>query len=171
MANKPKKNKKSTNSADSKEPLKNKEPEQEDSPTWQQIAEARKPVAQKAIELLDDPTKHLIRPKEEILIQKEIKIKTQPTPTHTIVTELSTPRRIIGPSIVKHSPKKVLKSEITHQETRTLTPEEINNLKKARQQSSTTHNEEEVEDELFSSIKKAAHKLMKVFNKKKPGSK
>ena len=161
MANKPKKSKKSIGS---KQPPENLEQKQKEEPTWQEIAEARKPVAQKAIELLDDPTKHLILPKEEVIIEKEIKFKTQPNPTHTIVTELSPPRRITSPII--SPPKKVLKSEITHQETRTLTPEEIDNLKKGMQQASADINEE-TEDDLIKSIKDAAHKIMKIFHKKK----
>lgn len=163
------KSKKSKKSLDSKNPVEKKEEKeqkQQDDLTWQQIAEARKPVAQKAIELLDDPTKHLIVPKEEVMIEKEIKFKTQPTPTHTIVTELSPPRRITQPAATT-PPKKVLKSEIKHQETRTLTPEEVDNLKKGMQQL-PTENEDKAEDDLIKSVKEAAQKLLKVFHKKKP---
>lgn len=149
MANKPKKSKKNK--------------KQKEEPTWQEIAEARKPVAQKAIELLDDPTKRLILPKE-VVIEKEIKFKAQPDPTHIVVTELSPPRRITSPII--SPPKKVLKSEIAHKETRTLTPEEIDNLQKEMQQASVDVNGE-AEDDLIKSLKDAAQKLMQVFHKKK----
>lgn len=161
MAKKSKKNQKT-------KPIEKKEEEKDKGElTWQQIAEARKPVAQKAIELLDDPTKHLIRPKEEVSIHKELKIKTQPDPTHTIITEISPLRPIINP-LESHSPKKALKSEIIYQETRTLTPEEIANLKKGMQ-NKPIENQEDIEDDLFKSIGEAAKKLMKVFKKKKPG--
>ncbi len=138
-----------------------------DEMTWQQIAEAKKTLSQKAIELLDDPTKHLIRPKEEVAIHKEIKIKTQPNPTHTIVTELSTPRRVIAP-VEGQTLKKILKSEIIHRQTRELTSEEIAALREEQQK--TASNPEDEEDDPIKSVKEAVKKVANIFKKKKPSS-
>ncbi len=143
-----------------------KDTDQKNTPTWQEIAEAQKPLSQKAIERLDDPNKRLIAPKEDKFIEKQLKIKTQPDPTHTIVTELSAPRQIQTAN--KKAPtKKVLKSKITQQGTRKLSPEEIEKLKQAmilglRQE----EREEPEEDSLLKPLVDLAKKIFNPFAKK-----